>query len=512
MSLIDRAIAGLSPSWALSRARASAALSVMMNYNAATTGDRGGSWKRSRSDADSAAAHRARLAFVARDMVRNTPFALRAQTVITNNVVSDGIIWKVTGGAKTRCEALRRAFKVHFDTTAIDANGRSNLYGLQRLVMNTIVDSGEVLIRRRRRFASDGLALPFQIEVLEPDFLDTSRHSVMVPLDGTSNEVREGIEYDAIGRRVAYYLFDRHPGAMFNLRSGLTSRRVPASEILHIYRQDRPGQMRGVTWFAPIAMALQDLDDMQDAQLMRQKIAACFAAFRVSPDGDFAPTGTQPSAETVDPGGLSNITPGRIQNLAQGEDIRFSSPPAAEGYDKFTKVTLQAQASGMGITYEALSGDLSGVNFSSARMGRMEMDRNVSGWQWVMMIPQMMQPLARWAVEAFEISSGQRVGADLIIDWVPPHRMLVDPAREIAALRDKVKAGFASRQGVLRELGYDPEDIMAEQIEDRAVCVDSGLRFDSDVHFDTSLAIPVPAEPLPEDNPGNSTTTTNGGQ
>ena len=142
MNLIDRAIAGLSPAWALKRARASAALSVMMNYNAATSGNRGGSWRRSGSDADQAAAQRARLAFVARDMVRNTPFALRAQTVIANNVASDGIIWKVSGGPKTRAEAFRKSLKAHFDTVAIDANGRCNLYGLQRLVVNTIVDSG----------------------------------------------------------------------------------------------------------------------------------------------------------------------------------------------------------------------------------------------------------------------------------------------------------------------------------------------------------------------------------
>ena len=502
MSLIDRAIAGLSPAWALKRARANAALSIMMNYNAATTGNRGGSWRRSASDADAAAGHRARLAFVARDMVRNTPFALRAQAVIANNVASDGIIWKVSGGPKTRAEALRKALKAHFDTTSIDANGRCNLYGLQRLVVNTIVDSGEVLIRRRRRFAKDGLVLPFQIEVLEPDFLDTSRDSLLASRSTSDNEVREGIEYDAIGRRVAYWLFDRHPGGVLNLRSGLASRRVPASEILHVYRQDRPGQMRGVTWFAPIAMAMQDLDDMQDAQLMRQKIAACFAAFRVSPDGDFEPTNNSTSGETADIAGLSNIMPGRIQNLAQGEDIRFSSPPAVDGYDKFTRLVLQSAAAGMGITYEALSGDLSGVNFSSARMGRMEMDRNVSAWQWLMMIPQMMQPLAAWAIEAFEVSTGQRRGSDLTLDWVPPHRMLVDPAREIPALRDKVKAGFASRQGVLRELGYDPEDIMAEQAEDRALCVETGLRFDSDVHFDAGAAPAAPIDPLPEDGLG----------
>ncbi len=498
MSLLDRAIAGLSPAWGYRRAQARAALKVMAHYDAATTGNRGASWHRSSSDADSAAGNRQRIAFVGRDMMRNTPLALRAQQVISNNVVGDGIIWKVNGGAERRKKALRAALKKHFDSTAIDADGRSNLYGLQRLALNAVVSDGEVLIRRRRRSNRDGLALPFQVEVLEIDHLDTARDGLL-GFSGSEGEVREGIEYDAIGRRIAYWLFPRHPGSMKTWRGGLESKRVAASEIIHIYRQDRPKQMRGVSWFAPVALALQDLADGQDAQIMRQKIAACFAAFRVSPEADYIPSTT----ETTDVAGLGTLVPGRIQNLSPGEDIRFSTPPSVEGYDTFTRLVLQTVASGMGITYEALSGDLSKVNFSSARMGRMEMDRNVSAWQWLLMIPQMMQPIGAWAMESWSISQGLRPDDVISLDWVPPHRMLVDPAREIPALTAEVKAGFASRQGQIRRLGYDPEEILAEQIEDRKQSEDNDLRFDSDIHFGAVAGlVNAPAAPKPNDEGG----------
>lgn len=494
MSLIDRAIAEISPAWAYRRAQARAALKVMAHYDAATTGNRASSWKRSSSDADGAAGNRARIAFTGRDMVRNTPLALRGQTVIANNVVGDGIIWKVNGGTERRKKALRKVLKKHFDTTAIDANGRQNLYGLQKLAQKAVVADGEVLIRRRRRANRDGFALPFQIEVLEIDHLDTARDGLL-GFSGAEGEVREGIEYDAIGRRIAYWLFPRHPGALRTWRGSLESRRVPASEILHIYRQDRPGQMRGVSWFAAVALSLQDLADGQDAQIMRQKIAACFAAFRVAPEADYAPSTT----ETADVAGLGTLVPGRIQNLAPGEDIKFSTPPTVDGYDTFTRLVLQTVASGLGITYEALSGDLSQVNFSSARMGRMEMDRNVSDWQWLMLIPQMMQPIGAWALEAWSVGNGMKPDDDLTLDWVPPHRMLVDPAREIPAMAAEVRAGFASRQGKIRTLGYDPEEILAEQIEDRAAAEDNKLRFDSDVHFGAvnqgGAPAQAPAEP-----------------
>lgn len=504
MSLIDRAIAQLSPSWAFRRAQARQALNVMANYDAATTGNRGASWRRSSSDADAASAARARMAFVGRDMIRNTPLAFRAQQVIANNVIGDGIIWKVSGGEERVQEKFRISLKKHFDTTSIDADGRSNLYGLQRLVMNAVVADGEVLIRRRRRQRSDGFALPFQIEVVEIDHLDTSRDGLTtgVPSD---NWVREGIEYNAIGQRVAYWLFREHPGSTRRMVRNLMSYRVPASEIIHVYRQDRPKQMRGVSWFAPVALALQDLADGQDAQIMRQKIAACFAAFRIAPEADYQATTTSTEPDVA---GLASLVPGRIQNLAPGEDIKFSAPPSVDGYDTFTRLVLQTVASGLGITYEALSGDLSQVNFSSARMGRMEMDRHVSAWQWLTLIPQMMQPIASWAMEAWNLSNPVRIDGDLTVDWVPPHRMLVDPAREIAALRDEVKAGFASRQGQIRRLGYDPEEIGEEQIEDRKFCADNDLRFDSDVHFGAPGMATAPGK-TPDDTADSGKTGSN---
>jgi lambda family phage portal protein len=419
-------------------------------------------------------------------------------------VVGDGIVWKIETEARSKAnqKRLRAVLKRHLDTTDIDADGRQNLYGLQRLALNTIVDSGEVLIRRRRRGLRDGISVPLQLQVMEPDYIDASRDGLVTGV-AKGNTVREGIEYDPIGRRVAYWLFPEHPGTDRLGARIYTSRRVPASEILHIYRQDRPGQMRGVSWFAPVAVSLQDMMDAQDAHLMRQKIAACFAGFRVALEDERVGDPANKNAEGEDdPGGLSRITPGRIQTLRPGEDIRFSSPPGVDGFDAFARMVLQGAAAGMGITYEALTGDLSNVNFSSGRMGRMEMDRNVSSWQWLMLVPQMMQPIGRWMIDALMQVAEVQVPRDLALAWVPPHRMRVDPNREITALRDKVKAGFASRQGVVRELGFDPEDLTAEQVADLQTCRDTGLRFDSDVSFQAQFAGAEPKAPEDDDGGG----------
>src|SRR5690606_19407612 len=105
---------------------------------------------------------------------RNVPLAARAKAVIAHNVVGSGIIPTIASeneGVKDRLEGL---LKAHFDTTACDAYGRHDLYGIQNLVMGCVVESGEALIRYRPRFAEDGLPLPFQLQVMEPDYLDSN--------------------------------------------------------------------------------------------------------------------------------------------------------------------------------------------------------------------------------------------------------------------------------------------------------------------------------------------------
>ncbi|MDS9468205.1 phage portal protein [Paracoccus sp. MBLB3053] len=489
MNFLDRVILALSPRRAMEREKSR---TIAMHYRAARLGLRNDGIRPSGSDADLAGRNRRTIAFYARDMIRNTPFATRVQQVISGNVVGDGIIPKIQPSKDLPDEVQKRIrarglelVEDHLDTTAIDRHGLQNLYGLQTVAANTIVDAGEVLIRRHRP-ASSGLAIPLQIEVLEPDYIDDTRFG----RSPEGNEIREGIEYDrGSGDRVAYWLYTQHPGGEWRPGSSpYVSERVPAEDLIHVFRVDRPGQTRGVSWYTPIAEKLLNLDDSEDAHLMRQKIAACFAAFhRMGPDA-------KPRSEL---GGT--LQPGVIMEIGENEDMEFSDPPDVGGFDEFQRGVLRSAAMGVGITYEALTGDLSGVNFSSARIGRLEMDRNISKWQWLTMVPMFLQPFGRWFVEAWAEAEGNETFQRLLwedprtvrLSWVPPHRILVDPAREFSALREAVRSGFQSRQGVVRQLGIDPERLVQEQLQDKDEADRLGLPFDSDPRADISRKNPT---------------------
>lgn len=488
MNILDRVIMALSPRRAAEREKSR---TIAMHYRAARLGRRNEGIRPSGADADMASRNRRMVAFYARDMIRNSPFAARVQQVISGNVVGDGIIPKIqpsrglAEGMQLRIrEKGLELIEDHLDSCAIDRHGLQNFYGLQTVAMNTVIDAGEVLIRRHRP-TNSGLRMPLQIEVLEPDYIDDSRWG----RSHDGNEIREGIEYDANGDRVAYWLYSQHPGGEF--RPGTTpyvSERIPAEDIIHIFRVDRPGQTRGISWYTTIAEKLLNLDDSEDAHLMRQKIAACFAAFhRLGVDAK--------PREAL--GGT--LQPGVIMEISSDEEMEFADPPEVGGFDEFQKSVLRSAAMGVGITYEALTGDLSGVNFSSARIGRLEMDRNISRWQWLMMVPMFLQRFSGWFVEAWAEAEADEAFKLLLwtdpttirLTWVPPHRILVDPAREFGALREAVRSGFQSRQGVVRQLGIDPERLLQEQQQDKDEADRLGLPFDSDPRADVSRKNPT---------------------
>lgn len=468
MNVFDRFVALWNPQAALRRANARAALRLIeahgkRRYEAAAKSRRTSGWRATGADANAEALPALdTLRNRSRDLVRNNPWAARAVQAIVSNTVGTGIM------AKFADEKLQEAWKPWANSTDCDADDTHDFYGLQALAMRTVADSGEVLIRRRIRSSADGLKVPLQIQVIEPDHLVTDR-------DGTTkngNRVVGGVEFDKIGRRVAYYLRRGHPGAV---DSDSTVSRVPADDVLHLYRCDRPGQVRGVPWGTSVMLRLRDLDDYEDAYLLRNKLANCMTAFVYQSDAVDA-------TDSDDTPILEGLEPGAIEILPNGKDIKFSTPPTVDGYGEYTRAVLKAIAAGYGITYEALTGDLSQVNFSSGRMGWIEFGRNIAQWQWGMLVPGFCDPVASWFAQvAAPARKADRV-------WTAPRREMIQPDKELAAAKDAVRSGFMSLSEVSRTYGYDAGEMLAELASDLAMARKLGLKLDIDPSNDKPAA------------------------
>lgn len=453
MNALDRVIAAVAPRAALKRAQARMALNIVRAYEGASKGRRTDGW-RTRSTSANSEIRKALplLRDRARDLVRNNPYAARGVGVIAANLVGYGVKTAIQAPNKKAAKTLQAAWLAWAESTECDADGMHDLYGLQELVARGIVESGEMLVRRRWRRASDGLTVPMQLQVLEPDFLDTSREGAL----SNGNVIIQGIEIDKLGRRVAYYLFDEHPGDGWSFsRGSFTSHRVPAADILHVYRMDRAGQLRGVSWFSPVILRLRDFDEYEDAQLVRQKIAACFTAFVYDAEVASESTGASGDMDLSE-----RLEPGAIEFLPPGKTITMNAPPTVQGYSEYTSVSLHAIAAGLGVPYESLTGDYSQVNFTSGRMGRAEFHALLDVWQWKMFVPRMCGGVFGWFVEAALLAGLPAQGATA--KHIAPRRTLVDPTREVPSIIKAVRAGLQSMPNAIREMGIEPETMLDE--------------------------------------------------
>lgn len=258
------------------------------------------------------------------DLYDSDPWIHRAVEVIVSNTIGTGIEGAPVGGTKS----FGAAYQEWASSTACDFYGRTNLFGLQEMAMRTIAVRGSVLVRKRLdpSLADQGL-VPLQLQVMEPDWLDSTQDN--------GRDIVGGKRFDEFGRWISAFLYDHHPGESGISALRLTSTEVPASELLHVYEDQRPGRFTGVPWGASVLLRARDLADYESAEILKQKLAACFAGFVVELD-----------AETDEEGDdlTETIEPGLLQRLKSGQDIRFSNPPTVEGYGKFSEQQLRAIA------------------------------------------------------------------------------------------------------------------------------------------------------------------------
>ena len=450
MGWLDRTELAIAPRWHLKRLRARHAAGIIKrHYEAAAAGRRTSGWKRTIGDGASVTLGQiGPVRDAARDLVRNNPYASSAVNIITDHTIGYGVAPTMKSDAWDRWAR----------TTACDADGMHNMNGLLKLAMRCVAESGEVLIRRRIRRVSDGMEIPLQIQILEPDYIDDNFHESLTS-PGLSRTV-QGVEFDAIGRRTGYWLFPEHPGAPYGVRS-IQSRRVPAESVIHCFDPLRSGQVRGVSWFAPGLIRFRDFDDYEDATLVKQKIAACLAVVTSDLNGEAAPLGDGEESERTD-----SLEPGMILNVASGRNIEVVNPPSNTDYEPFSNAQLRAIASGLGLTFEDLTRNYQGLPFSAARMSRLAHWKRVKSWRADLVEAQILNKLWVWFSEVAGLMS---VGVPADTMWNFPPMEMIEPDKEGLAIMRNVRTGTQSWREVVQERGKNYEqhlDDVAESFKD----------------------------------------------
>ena len=475
LNFLERAVAAVNPHWGLRRLSHKLALdearTALRNYDAARRDRRTAGWRATGGSANAEIGPALdTIRRRTRDMIRNNEWAANGHRKLTAHIVGTGFTMRPA--AATPKATKKKAVECWSEfVETCDPSGQSDFNGFQAQSVGEVVAGGAAFLRWYVRPPEWNLRVPIQCEALEHDYLDTRKNEA-----NDERIIVNGVEYDHFGRRVAYWFFPHHPGEVSVLSRGrFQSERVPASEVDHIFRVDRPGQVTGVPWFAPLLLRLRDVSEYEEAEQIRKKIAACFTV--VVTRGDTGASNlVQANQQAKDEQGrrIEKIAPGLISYLNQGDGIVTATPPADTGHVDHMTWQLMAAAAGLGLTFAQMTGNLKGVNYSSLREGKLDFWQVLDQWQWLMVAPQLCNKAWR-RVMAASAGRGGVPTPHIGLDVTPPKRPWVDPLKDAKAEENEMVNGLETWSDKVSARGYDPDEQIEKLKRDRERLAEVGI-------------------------------------
>lgn len=456
MNVFDRIIGAVAPVWGVRRVAARQALDFYgeRSYAAARSGRRSKSWTGRGTSANAEiGSSLANLRNRSREFARDSWAGNRMLDVFTSHAVGTGITASPNTGSDKSDKQAKLVIE-EFSERA-DVEGFLDWPGMQALSVRSMMEGGESVIRYIDINPRDaGRSIPFRLQGLEGDLIDTAKDKI-----GADANIRLGVELGEWGRRKGLHLFENHPG---ELTLGATkSNLVPWQDLSHVFRPLRFGQVRGVPWFASILLNAKEVQDLIDATLVKARTEACFAGFIKRSSGGMSPLAAQ-GQSGVKGEALTRIEPGMLTDIGDGE-IMFANPSSQTAFGEVYMTAMQAMAAGAGITYDQLTGDLRGANFSSLRAGKIEFRRLVEQVQWTCLVPQLIAPVHARLIDRAILAGrlpDRRGGYRL--SYIMPAIEPINPKDDLEADILAVRSGRMSPQEFIAAWGRDWREVVED--------------------------------------------------
>lgn len=355
---------------------------------------------------------------------------------------------------KRSAQSIETAYKEFNKLGVCEISGRMNGISADQLIVKTVSQDGDVLIRHIDG-ADNKFGYAFQI--IESDRLDTSLYKDL----GGGKQIKMGVEIDAYGRHLAYHILTSHPGEYTYAHGHRKYIRIPASEIILPFPMWRPGQTRGVPWAHAALLEMHDIGGYRESMAVGARLgAANMAVYERDPElavsdeqwtdeGEFL-VELEPGGATISPEGY------RLR------ETKFQMP--GEGFGSFQKAALRGSASGMDVNYNVLGNDYEGVSWSTMRQAILE-DRDhwkrLQGWY----ISQVKTPIyERWlrnallkgAIDGLRAYDLARVAGH---QFAGRRWQWVDPLKDEQAVGEAMGNFTINPMDVLNDKGVDLEQM-----------------------------------------------------
>jgi|WetSurMetagenome_2_1015567.scaffolds.fasta_scaffold01576_12 lambda family phage portal protein len=426
-----------------------------------------------------------------RDIVRNHGLASGAIQTLVDNVIGTGFMlapkpnirvlrWTREKGREWARDVAAQ-FRTWANTKDCDVAGEMNFGSMTALAFRTGLMHGEALALPYY-FERPGEPWRTRLQLVDPDRLGT-------PGDKTADpNVRMGIEVDAYGAPVAYYISKRHPVDIGYRVLGFNDyERIPARtefgrrRVLHIHDRERTGQTRGKPIMSSVLPRFRMLSDYQRNEMKSAIVNSMIAAFVESPisgeqlvDMFGGPSGDRSAGFKKYTGERaaweSKLDGGAVIPLFPGDKVTSFTPSRPNDiFGSFIETIAREIGVATGMPYELIMKDFSKTSYASVRAALMEAWRFfASRRKW--MTDNWLQPVYElWLEEAINRGAISAPGfyaqraAYCDSQWIGSAKGYVDPVREAQAAEDRMRIGVSTLEREAAEQGADWEEILEQR-------------------------------------------------
>lgn len=481
MNWLDKGIGLISPKWGYKRAAWRQSLRGF--YDSGGTDRLNSGWTTVNATAEQAdKAQRDIIRARARDLERNSDIAEAIIGPLERNVVGTGIKLqaKVQKKDETDDEKLNaqieELWKQWCKKRNCDITEQQSFSEMQRMAARRMeVDGGIIFVK----VYTDGGIVPFRLQAREVDELDASIFELSS--NGSGNRVVGGIELNQYNKPVAYWLKKFTPDGFWSGQS----ERIDAKRVIFLWNKQRPTQIREMSPLAKTLPRVRDINEFVEAISVKERILACLSVFitKQTPGSGTLGRGIS-GGKTDDKSGYNGqtISPGMIKELQPGETVSAVTPSGAATSAKDFITTQQRLAgSGQGLSYEAVSRDMSQVNYSSARQGLLDDQRTYSISQQFLI-----EHLCEEVYTEFVISAVLKGLLNipgfwddryryLKHEWIAPGWSWIDPLKEVKANSEALATGQETLERICAERGMDWKDVIKQRSREQKLAQELGV-------------------------------------